>query len=99
MMALTLGRTVAGFAAEIAVAFAIGVATGTAYHLLLWRSVQILAGNGSPAKVAVGQVARLLTAAVAFTVAARYGALPLLAALLGFSIVRMEAVRRIRLPS
>jgi F1-F0 ATPase (N-ATPase) AtpR subunit len=99
MMTLSLGPAVASLVLEFASAFSLGVAIGVVHHFLLWRNVQMLAGNGSPAKVAAGQVARLLVSGATFAVAARFGALPVLAAFLGFSAIRMEAVRRVQSPS
>ena len=75
-----------------------GLLFGLAYFAVLGRSVVLfLQGNGLllPAGMTL---ARLATAAAAFAVAAHFGALTLLTALLGFLAARLIALRLKRSP-
>lgn len=81
--------TVAAFAA-------IGAAFGLAYFAALRVNARLyLAGTGLGPPFAL-HVARLAAAALLFWVSARQGAAPLLAALAGFLVARLIAVRPAR---
>ncbi|MGB8276865.1 MAG: ATP synthase subunit I [Methylovirgula sp.] len=81
--------------AEIAAALALGAAIGAAHYLLLWRSVELLVSGGSAWRAAALHIARFLMTGAALYFVARFGALPLAAALLGIMSARIVIGRRI----
>jgi hypothetical protein len=88
----TLASTVV-LASAMAVA---GLAFGLAYFAALRRTVDLYGSGGrilGPAALTLGRVAG---ATVFLVVAARLGALPLLAAFLGFLVARAAALRAAR---
>lgn len=88
-LALSLAPTAAMAAA--------GLAFGLAYFAALRRTVLLLGSGGrlGPAALSLGRIA----AAVIFLgLAARFGAVPLLAAFLGFLLARALALRALRRP-
>jgi N-ATPase, AtpR subunit len=77
------------FAWTLAIAFAAGgIALGSCYFIMLRRS---LAGRGM--RTLILTLARLGAAAGFFCLAVRFGAVPLLAGLLGFLVARFLALR------
>lgn len=74
-----------------------GLAFGAVYFAALRRSAARLAGDGEALRAAGTALGRIVVAAIFFAAAARFGALPLLAALLGFLIARTLFVRVARM--
>lgn len=75
---------------------AAGFAFGLAYFAMLGRNVALFLQGGGLAAAAGLTLARLAAAVVAFAIAAKLGALPLLASLLGFLAARFIALRAAR---
>jgi len=74
-----------------------GVVLGRCYFATLrWSVARFAAGRSSAAQGAALALGRVLCAAALFAVAARLGALPLLAAFLGFLAARAWALRAAR---
>lgn len=74
---------------------AAGIAIGLAYFRALRWTIQ--RGGAHPLVIhAVASLARLVAAALFFGVAARLGAVPLLAAFAGFLLARALAMRAVR---
>lgn len=71
---------------------AAGFAFGLAYFALLGRNVALFLGGGGLAAATGLTLARLAAAVAVFALAARLGALPLLAALFGFLLARFVAL-------
>ncbi len=92
MTAQTLIPSLA-FAAGFAVA---GLLCGRVYFAALRRSVELYAGGGSRLAPAALTLGRIAGAVLFLGVAAQFGALPLLAAFLGFLLARGLAVRTAR---
>jgi F1-F0 ATPase (N-ATPase) AtpR subunit len=96
--------TPASFALELATAAAFaagGLAGGRIYFVALARSISLLTDRGregpAPGSAAfVLTLARIAAAVGFFGLAARFGALPLLAAFLGFLAARVLALRAAR---
>jgi len=65
-----------------------GLALGLAYFAALRRTAMLLGAGGSRLRPLLLTLARIVAAALAFFVAARLGAAPLLAAFLGFLTAR-----------
>lgn len=85
--------------AGLALALLAGAAFGALYLRLLWRGTRRLAeGEASPAKLALSFALRmaLTLAAIALALKAGAGAGHLLAAVLGFTLMRQILVRRVR---
>jgi F1F0 ATPase subunit 2 len=83
--------------AALAFAFAAGAALAALYLGALWRSVRQLARDPRPGAALVGGgLVRVVLVAVAFALAARAGIGPLLACLVGFTVVRLAVTRRMR---
>ncbi len=81
-------------AAALAVA---GVVLGRCYfEVLRWSVARYASGRSSALQGAALALARILCAAALLAVAARLGALPLLAAFLGFIVARTWALRAAR---
>lgn len=93
------GTAVAPMLGSIAVAAAAGLGFGLAYFAALRRTADSYAAGLSwkvPAGLTLGRIA----AAVGFfSVAGRFGAMPLLAAFLGFLIARSVAARAAKGPA
>lgn len=76
---------------------AAGVGLGATYFAGLWLTVRRLAESPRPTALVLGSLAaRLALAGAVFYWAATRGALPALAALGGFLVVRRAAVRLVR---
>ncbi len=81
--------------AEIAVALGLGAAIGAGHYLLLWRTVDLLVSGGSAWRAAALHIMRFLMTGAGLYFVARFGALPLAAALLGVMSARIVIGRRI----
>lgn len=84
-------------AAALTLAFLAGGAVAGLYLTALWRSVRRVAHGPRGGALVGGGIARVTLVAVAFALAARAGAAPLAAALVGFVAVRVLVTRRVRL--
>jgi F1F0 ATPase subunit 2 len=85
-------------AAALTLAFLAGGAVAGLYLTALWRSVRRVAhGPRGGGALVAGAIARVTLVALAFALAARAGAAPLAAALVGFVAVRVLVTRRVRL--
>jgi len=81
----------------LAIAWAVGgLLLGVAYFTAVWRSAALFSLGRGRVMPAALTLARLAGAALFFALAARYGALPPLSALLGFLVARGFALRRAR---
>lgn len=74
-----------------------GLILGFAYFVALRRTISLFVGGRGWFGPVVLTVGRLAVMAVALTVAARLGAMPLLAAFVGFLAARFVAVRAVRM--
>jgi F1F0 ATPase subunit 2 len=83
----------AAFALPAVAGLAAGLALGAVYFLLLHAAVRRLAGDGPAARAVPLHVARLALALAGFWGLAQYGAVPLLAGLVGFLLSRYTAQR------
>jgi F1F0 ATPase subunit 2 len=79
----------------IAVSFAAGLLAGAFHYLTLWWNVRLFTAGGSALKAVAIQLARLALIATVLIVVTRFGALPLLAAMLGLLASRAVALRRV----
>jgi len=86
--------TMPGIAA--AVAFLAGLAFGFGYFAALRRTVDLYAAGRGRLVPTVLTLGRLAAAILFLAVAARSGALPLLASFMGFLLVRTLALRVVR---
>jgi len=83
--------------AVLALAFVAGGAVAGLYLAALWRSIRRVAhGPRGGALLVGGGIARVTLVALALALAARAGAAPLAAALVGFAAVRVLVTRRVR---
>jgi len=69
-----------------------GLLLGAAYFVGVWRTAALVFARGGRMMPAALTLGRLVAAALVFAAAARSGALPLLAAFLGFLIARGVAL-------
>ena len=81
--------------AEIAGFALLGFACGAVYHYLLHLSVQSMTGGVVASRVVAMSLLRLAAAGVVFWLIVQNGAVPLLAAALGFVASRFAAIRLI----
>jgi len=72
-----------------------GLVVGAVHFVLLHRAVRLHAGNGGIARIAPLHLLRGGLSVAAFWIVAQQGAVPLLAALLGFLIARVLVQRRL----
>ena len=70
-----------------------GLLLGTVYFAAVRRTADLFSCGRSSVMPAVLTLSRLVAAALCFAAAARYGALPLLGAFLGFLVARGVALR------
>lgn len=83
-----------GFLLPVSAAFALaGLAFGAAYFAVLRYSVERYTEGGSRLLIAVLALGRIAAAAAFFGVAAQFGPLPALSALLGLLLARLLALR------
>jgi len=75
---------------------AAGLLAGTAYFATLRRTVDLLSADGGRLTWAALTLGRLVGITLFLAAAARFGALPLLSAFLGFLVARGFALRRLR---
>lgn len=75
---------------------AAGLAFGWAYFAVLRRAVSLYCAGDGALRAGALTIGRLAAAVAFFAAAAHLGALPLLAALLGFVVARMLAMREAR---
>ena len=75
---------------------ALGALLGIAFFAALDWNVLLYVEPGAGWKAPLVHIARLLLAGAIFTLAARGGAMPLLATLAGFQMIRIAAVNRHR---
>jgi hypothetical protein len=80
-----------------AAALVVGLAFGAVYFAALRRSVGHPGARGRAVRIAAAAAGRIVTAAAFFTSAARFGAPPLLASMIGFLIARTLRVRAARM--
>ena len=80
---------------EVLIALAIGAGIGAAHYFFLWRNVEMLVSGGSFTRALLLHLGRFLATSAALYLMARFGALPLSAALLGIIGARRMMVRRI----
>jgi len=73
-----------------------GLAFGWGYFTALRRGIDAYAAQGAVFRSLLWMLARLAAAAIFFAFAVRWGAWPLVAALLGFLAARQIAVRAAR---
>lgn len=82
-----------GPAADIVAMTVVGLVFGGLYFMVLGRTVALLVAGGNWLGATALTLGRIAAAVVALTVAAKFGAFPLLAAFAGFLFARMIAVR------
>lgn len=81
---------------EFALYLGAGAALGAVYFVLLGVTIRLYAARAGAVRIVPLYFARIALAVVAFWIAARHGAAPLLLALLGFQAARAAAQRRMR---
>lgn len=79
--------------AEAVLFLTLGAALGSAYFLLLLRTVRLHVAQEKASRILPLYLLRLVAAGVAFWLIAQQGALPLLLALLGFLVARLVIQR------
>jgi len=85
------------FAFELAASAAAGAALAGLHLAALWRSVRHATQTQRPRRLlALSALARLACVAAGFALVATRGAIPLLAALLGFALTRTVVLARVR---
>jgi hypothetical protein len=86
--------TSVGASVALATAWAVaGLALGAGYFAGVRRTAELLSAGGDRVMPAALTLARFIATALCFAAAARYGALSLLSAFLGFLVARRVALR------